>query len=99
MSRPDTTATGTRATRFVRVSPIGVWAMELRYVYLLRGSWPRIVELACWPTMQRLVWGLMTEFPLNNGSYFVRARGVLIAAVLLWDVLFRGNIGVAISFL
>ena len=76
-----------------------VFAMVLRYVYLLRGSWPRIIELAYWPTMQVLIWGLMTQFLLTNSSYFVRAGGVLIAAVLLWDILFRGNIGVSISFL
>ena len=73
--------------------------MILRYAYLLRGSWPRVVELAYWPTMQMLIWGLMTQFLLTNSSYFVRAGGVLIAAVLLWDIMFRGNIGVAISFL
>ena len=73
--------------------------MILRYVYLLRGSWPRIIELAYWPTMQMLIWGLMTQFLLTNSEYFMRAGGVLIAAVLLWDIMFRGNIGVAISFL
>lgn len=73
--------------------------MVWRYAYLLRGSWPRIVELAYWPTMQMLIWGLMTQFLATNSAYFMRAGGVLIAAVLLWDVMFRGNIGVAISFL
>ena len=57
--------------------------MILRYAYLLRGSWPRIVELAYWPTMQMMIWGLMTQFLMANSSYFVRAGGVLIAAVLL----------------
>ena len=76
-----------------------VRAMVLRYAYLLRGSWPRIIELAYWPTMQMLIWGLMTQFLAANSSYFVQAGGVLIAAVLLWDIMFRGNIGVAISFL
>ena len=80
-------------------SPRRVRAMILRYVYLLRGSWPRIIELAYWPTMQMLIWGLMTQFLLTNSEYFMRAGGVLIAAVLLWDIMFRGNIGVAISFL
>ncbi len=76
-----------------------VRAMVLRYLYLLRGSWPRIIELAYWPTMQMFMWGLMTQFLATNSSYFLRAGGVLIAAVLLWDVMFRGNIGVAVSFL
>ena len=74
-------------------------AMALRYLYLLRGSWPRIIELAYWPVMQMVMWGFMTEFLLSNSSTVLRAAGMLIAAVLLWDVLFRANLGVSVSFL
>ncbi len=73
--------------------------MVLRYLFLLRSSWTRIVELAYWPVMQMILWGFMTEFLLRSGSPVLRASGMLIAAVLLWDVMFRSNIGVAISFL
>lgn len=73
--------------------------MVRRYFYLLRGSWPRIVELAYWPVMQMVMWGFMTEFLLSSSSTVLRASGMLIAAVLLWDVMFRGNLGVSISFL
>lgn len=82
-----------------RFSPGRVAAMALRYFYLLRGSWPRMVELAYWPTMQMLIWGFMTQFLVDHSEWFVRAGGILIAAVLLWDVMFRSNIGVAMSFL
>ena len=74
-------------------------ALLLRYLYLLRGSWPRILELAYWPTMQMILWGLITQFFLTTSSWLVEASGVLIAAVLLWDVLFRSQLGVSISFL
>ena len=60
-----------------------VWAMVLRYFYLLRGSIPRIVELAYWPTMQMLIWGFMSEFLMNHSEWFVKAGGILIGAVLL----------------
>lgn len=73
--------------------------MALRYMFLLRSSWTRIVELAYWPIMQMIMWGFMTEFLLRSGSSVLQAAGMLIAAVLLWDVMFRSNIGVAISFL
>ncbi|MEK9684910.1 MAG: ABC transporter permease [Rhodospirillaceae bacterium] len=76
-----------------------VSAMVRRYVYLLQSGWVRIIELAYWPIMQMILWGFMTEFLLNSSSQVLRAGGVLIAAVLLWDVLFRSNIGVAVSFL
>ncbi len=86
-------------TRFPGFSPRRIMAMALRYLYLLRGSIPRILELAYWPTLQMVMWGFMTLYLLQHSSYFAQAAGVLIAAVLLWDVLFRGELGVAICFL
>ncbi len=76
-----------------------IGAMVLRYVYLLRGSWPRIAELIYWPTVQMILWGLITKFFLTHSSWVAQAGGVLIAGVLLWDVLFRSQLGVAVSFL
>jgi ABC-2 type transport system permease protein len=74
-------------------------AMVLRYLYLLRGSWPRIAELIYWPTMQVILWGFITKFFVTHSSWLAQAGGVLIAGVLLWDVLFRSQLGVAVSFL
>lgn len=76
-----------------------VGAMVLRYWYLLRGSWPRMLELMYWPTVQMIIWGLITLHLLTNSDWVAQAVGVLIAAVLLWDVLFRGQLGMSISFL
>jgi ABC-2 type transport system permease protein len=83
---------------FASISARRVGAMVLRYVYLMRGSWPRIVELAYWPTMQIIMWGFMTQFLAANSNYFAQAFGVLLSAVLLWDILFRAQLGVSISF-
>ena len=76
-----------------------VFALVRRYLYLLRGSWPRIVELAYWPTVQMLMWGFLTQFLASHSSFIAQAFGILLAGVLLWDVLFRGQIGLSISFL
>ncbi len=75
------------------------WAMALRYIYILRTSWPRIVELAYWPLMQMILWGFISKFMATNSTWVAQAAGVLIAAVLLWDVLFRGQLGFSVSFL
>lgn len=74
-------------------------AMARRYIYILRSSWPRIVELAYWPLMQMVLWGFISKFMATNSTWVAQAAGVLIAAVLLWDVLFRGQLGFSISFL
>ena len=76
-----------------------VLAMLGRYYYLFRGSVPRIVELAYWPIVQVALWGFITKFFLEHSSWLVNAAGALLAGVLLWDVLFRGQLGLSISFL
>jgi ABC-2 type transport system permease protein len=76
-----------------------IWAMSLRYLYLLRGSWPRVLEMAYWPTVQMIMWGFITQFLAQNSSYIAQGFGVLLSGVLLWDVLFRSQLGVSISFL
>jgi ABC-2 type transport system permease protein len=78
-------------------SPRRIAAMVMRYWYVLRGSWPRIAELAYWPTVQMVMWGFMTQFLATQTSYVAQAFGVLLSAVLLWDVLFRGQLGVSLS--
>ena len=82
-----------------RFSPARVWAMLLRYLYILRSSWPRTLELLYWPTLQMLIWGFMSQFLAQNTSYVAQAFGVLLAAVMLWDLLFRSQLGLSISFL
>lgn len=80
-------------------SPRRVGAMVLRYWYLLRGSWPRLLELAYWPTVQMILWGYINQFMATSSGWVAQGGGVLVSAVLLWDVLFRGQLGVSISFL
>ncbi|NBC33155.1 MAG: ABC transporter permease [Alphaproteobacteria bacterium] len=74
-------------------------AVVLRYWYLLRGSWPRLFEIAYWPTIQMVIWGLITLHLTGDSSWVTQAAGVLIGAVLLWDVLFRGQLGASLCFL
>jgi ABC-2 type transport system permease protein len=76
-----------------------IGAMVLRHLYVLRGSWPRVLELAYWPTVQMVIWGFLTVFLATNSSWVANAFGILLSAVLLWDVLFRGQLGFSISFL
>jgi ABC-2 type transport system permease protein len=80
-------------------SPRRIVAMVMRHVYVLRTSWPRIAELAYWPTLQMILWGFISQFMMTNSTWVAQAFGVLIAAVILWDVLFRGQLGVSVSFL
>ncbi len=90
----------TERAAYVAGSPASrVGAMVLRHTYLLRTSWPRVFELMYWPTIQMILWGFITKFLMTNSTFIAQATGVLISAVLLWDVLFRGQLGFSLSFL
>ena len=81
------------------LSPRRIAAMVLRYCYLLRSSWPRLLELIYWPALQIITWGFLQSYISQNDNFFARAGGTLIGAVILWDILFRGQLGFSISFL
>jgi len=81
------------------ISPARIGAMVARYWYLLRSSWPRLLDLVYWPAVQMLMWGFLQLYISQNAGFFARAGGTFIGAVLLWDILFRGQLGFSISFL
>ncbi|MFY9828416.1 MAG: ABC transporter permease [Rhodoplanes sp.] len=73
--------------------------MVERYWYLLRSSWPRLLEIVYWPAVQMLMWGFLQLYVAQADGFFARAGGTFIGAVLLWDILFRGQLGFSVSFL
>ena len=79
-------------------TPRRIGAMILRHWYLVAGSWPRFLDLCYWPLVQMILWGFIQTFLARQSSFFAQAGGILLAAVMLWDVLFRGQIGLAIAF-
>ena len=79
-------------------TPRRIGAVILRHWYLIAGSWPRFLDLCYWPLVQMILWGFIQTFLMQQSNFFAQAGGILLAAVMLWDVLFRGQIGLAISF-
>src|SRR5687768_177404 len=76
-----------------------VAAIVLRHWYVIKSSWPRIFDLMYWPMVQMLMWGFLQLYVAQHSSFFAQAAGTFIAAVILWDILFRGQLGFSISFL
>jgi ABC-2 type transport system permease protein len=75
-----------------------IYAMLLRYVYLMRGSWPRVLEMVYWPTVQMILWAFTNQFLAEHSQWVAQAAGIFIGAILLWDVLFRAQLGVSVVF-
>lgn len=76
-----------------------IGAMLLRHLYLMRSSWLRLFDLMYWPLLQMVMWGFINTFLASQSSWVLRAGGLLIGAVLLWDILVRGQFGMTLSLL
>ncbi|MGC9268738.1 ABC transporter permease [Acidiphilium sp.] len=84
----------------MRASFRRVWGLIYRHLCLYRRSWPRLLELAYWPTLELLIWGFTAQFVVHgHTSGLLKAGGALIGGVLLWEVALRSQMGVTISFL
>src|ERR1700759_5317692 len=83
----------------LQIAPHRIGAMILRYWYILVSSWPRMLELVYWPMLQIITWGCLQTYITANAGTLAGAGGVLVGAVILWDILFRGQLGFSISFL
>lgn len=74
-------------------------ALVLRYLFLYTRHPIRMVELVFWPLVDLLMWGFLTNY-LHQGMGDMPVPIVfLIGGMILWDVLFRSQQGVSISFL
>ncbi|MEY4342651.1 MAG: hypothetical protein RL736_447 [Pseudomonadota bacterium] len=78
---------------------IRIFALVVRYFYLIKTSVPRILELMYWPTFQMILWGLISKHLAGSNDTVVQIGGALISGVLLWDILFRSQLGFSLSFL
>ena len=76
-----------------------IFALRLRHIYLIKGSFPRILDLIYWPTIQIFLWGFISKFFTMNSSYFENTVGVILSAAILYDFLFRSSISYNMMFL
>ncbi len=77
-----------------------VHALVLRNLYLYTRTPVRGIELIFWPLVDLLVWGYLTIFlQSHTGADFPHQITFLIGAVILWDIMFRAQQGVALYFL
>ncbi len=75
-----------------------VYAIALRYLYLMRGSFSRVLPLFIWVAIDMVLWGFLTRY---LQSMMVQGQDkimVLLGAVLLWDFFIRVMQGVTMTF-
>ena len=76
-----------------------IYALSLRHIYLIKGSFPRILDLIYWPTIQIFLWGFISKFFTLNSTYYDNTVGIILSAAILYDFLFRTSIGFNMLFL
>ena len=73
--------------------------MVLRYLYVHKRSVSRSLELVFWPVMELLVWGYLVLYIQQVGTGDLPKLIISIfAAVIFWDLLYRSQQGVSLSF-
>ena len=76
-----------------------IYALSLRHVYLIKGSFPRVLDLIYWPTIQIFLWGFISKFFTLNSTYYENTVGIILSAAILYDFLFRSSISYNMMFL
>lgn len=81
------------------MSLLRIFAYTTRHLYLYKRSLPRLMEVFYWPLLDLVVWGFVSVYleRFQNGvPGFVK---FFIGALILWDMLFRSQQGISVSFL
>ena len=76
-----------------------IYALGLRHLYLIMNSFPRVLDLIYWPTVQIFLWGFISKFFTLNSEYYSNTVGVILTAAILYDFLFRASISFNMMFL
>ena len=76
-----------------------IYGLFLRHFYLITRSFPRVLDLIYWPSIQITLWGFISNFFASHSTYYSGAVGVILSCAILYDFLFRTSIGFNILFL
>ena len=76
-----------------------MYALSMRHLYLIKGSFPRILDLIYWPTIQIILWGFISKFFSIYSDYYNNTLGIILTCAILYDILFRSSISFNMLFL
>ena len=76
-----------------------MYALSIRHLYLIKGSFPRILDLIYWPTIEIILWGFISQFFTMYSDYYNNTIGVILSCAILYDFLFRSIISFNMLFL
>ncbi|PWT94279.1 MAG: ABC transporter [Candidatus Melainabacteria bacterium] len=74
-------------------------ALILKYILIWSRTSFRIMDIFFWPVIDLLVWGFVTVYMLKVGNVVPSLITFLIAAIIFWNILYRSQQVVCVSFL
>src|SRR3972149_4027107 len=81
------------------MSLIRIWAIVLRHLYPYRFNYSRMSELILWPFFEMLLIGFFGVYFARASSFGGLILSILLGAILLWQIFFRIQQGISVSFL
>ena len=76
-----------------------MYALALRHLYLIKGSFPRILDLIYWPSIQIILCGFISKFFTLHSDFYNHTVGIILSSAILYDFLFRSSISFNMLFL
>ena len=76
-----------------------MYGLFLRHFFLIRSSFPRILDLIYWPSIQIILWGFISKFFSTYSDYYNNTIGIILSCAILYDFLFRSSISFNMLFL
>ena len=76
-----------------------IYGLSLRHIYLIKSSFPRLLDLVYWPSIQVFLWGFIGKFFTSETAYYNDTVGIILTAAILYDFLFRSSISYNMMFL
>jgi ABC-2 type transport system permease protein len=81
-----------------RLSARRIRGAARRHWWTLRRSWPRIFDVFFWPTVEVIVWGLVTVYLVQQVGAQI-SPAFFLGGMILWVVLYRAQEDLAVSVL
>lgn len=76
-----------------------IFAYTARHLYLYKRSLPRLMEVFYWPVLDLVVWGFVSIYLSKQKGELPDFITFFLGALILWDILFRSQQGISVSFL
>jgi len=76
-----------------------ILALVNRHLMLYKRSPQRLMEIVYWPLLDLMVWGFITMYLARYKEGLPAFVTFFLGALILWDILFRAQQGICISFL